>query len=133
MGTLKASTQYGDWEGSASADDADKIDLRAWLMERKHVQDGEYILGATVYFGENHGGKVRGPHVQVTTMATGDYDTVKAALEATPDPLPVREFDVEISTEELIGLFKRLEVVLVRKGLGLQGRETKDFVKDVRR
>jgi hypothetical protein len=118
-----ASVQYGDWEGGSAADGADKNDIGDLMRQRGLLRDGEFIVGVRAFFGENHGGKVRGPHVEALVVSGGDYDSVKTMLAATPDPLPLRKVEVDMTPEEFFGLFKRFDLTISRRGLDLLGRE----------
>jgi len=123
MERLTASVQYGDWEGSAAADNADKIDLADLLRDRKVLTEQQFLVGVRVFVGENHDGKVRVPFIEAYAVDKGDFDSVKAALASTPDPLDLKRVKLELTMDEFLGLFKRLEVVLTRTGLALEDRE----------
>jgi hypothetical protein len=123
--TFHAGVQYGDWTGTAAADNADKNDLSDLLAAKKVFdREKEFLLGASLWIGENHGGKVQSPHITaIITSLDNTYDDLLPKLEAVNGPIPVRRIDVELSLEEFIGLFKRFAAVLTRRGLGLEGRE----------
>jgi hypothetical protein len=53
-GNLKASTQYGDWIGVASADGSDTKTLSEPLLERGLSNEDEFFVGAKFWVGENH-------------------------------------------------------------------------------
>jgi hypothetical protein len=123
--TFRAGVQYGDWTGTAAADNADKNDLSDLLAAKKVFdRKKEFLLGASLWIGENHGGKVQPPHIAaIITPLDNTYDDLLPKLKAVNGPIPVRRIDVEISLDEFIGLFKRFAVVLTTHGLGLEGRE----------
>ena len=52
---FSASVQYGDLKGSAAADRADRGNADDWLKNNGLKQEGEFLLGITLYVGENHG------------------------------------------------------------------------------
>lgn len=120
---FKASVQYGDWEGTAAADDADEIDLDDILSKNGLKSDQEFLLGIEVFIGENHGGKVESPYVTVLLVDRGTFDDVDALLKGTKGPVPVKAVDVELTLEEFFGLFKRFSVNLSRSHLNFIGRE----------
>jgi hypothetical protein len=122
MENLKAAVHYGDWEGTAAADHIDTGDVRDLLEAKGVLADDEFIIAVAFYVGENRPGRVQAPAVHVLIAQGGDYDTVAAWVKAMPDPLPLRRVDLELSTEEFLGLFKRFNVVLTRRGLDLTGR-----------
>jgi hypothetical protein len=121
---FRASVQYGDWEGTASADNADHGDLRDLLI-KKNLMDGdrEFLVGATLWIGENHGGEVQAPFVHAILIEGREFDRIQPQLKQQDDPIPVRNLDLELTLEEFLGLFKRLSVVLTNRGLGLTDRE----------
>jgi hypothetical protein len=123
--TFRASVQYGDWTGTAAADNADQRDLSDFLATKKIFdRDKEFLIAASLWIGENHGGKIQSPCVTaIITLLDSTYDNVSKKLKAVQGPIPVRRVDVELSLEEFIGLFKRFAVVLTRRGLDLEDRE----------
>lgn len=124
MTSFKASVQYDDWIGTSASDDADVISLRELLDNKKLIQPDEFPIATSLWVGENHAGKLGSIHVTAYLYDAGkmDFDTVKASLIATADPVPVRAVDIELSLEEFVVLFKRFNVMLTRKGLELEGR-----------
>lgn len=125
MNTFKASVQYGDWKGTAAADDADQVGLRKYLENHGLIQAGEFLIATSMWVGENHG-KLGSVHVRAYLYTKGeDFDTVKAALDATTGPISVRVVDIDLAIEEFIILFKRFDLVITHRGLDLTGREFK--------
>jgi hypothetical protein len=60
-------------------------------------------------------------------IATGEgYDNIADWIRRTPDPLPLRQIEVELTHEQFVSLFKRFSVLLTRRGLNLSGREAAD-------
>jgi hypothetical protein len=123
--TFRAGVQYGDWTGTAAADNADKNDLSELLAAKKVFdREKEFLLGASLWIGENHGGKAQSPHIAaIITSLDNTYDDLLPKLKAVNGPVPVRRIDVELSLDEFIGLFKKFAVMLTRRGLGLEDRE----------
>lgn len=122
MLTLKASVQYDDWNGTVAADDADQRSFFHLLKEKKAMRDDEYPIAIDLYIAENHGGKVQQPIISALLMKSKGFDEAKSEI-AKAGKLKLRRVDVEISLNDYMGLFKRFNVVLTRKGLGLQDRE----------
>jgi hypothetical protein len=117
MESFKASVQYGDWEGTAAADDAHK-DLREYLEGKNLINPDEFILAASLYVDEGF------TNVRVFAFKGGNsFELVKDPLAAISGPIPVREVDVKLTREQFFVLFKRLDVILTKKGLELEGRE----------
>jgi hypothetical protein len=123
MESFIASVQYDDWKGTAAADNADDRDIHALLKEKSaYDPDKELVIGVSVWIGENRGGKAEAPFVRALIVDMAKYETVDQWLQNEKDPLPVKGVDVEITTDEFIGLFKRFSVVLTKTGLNLNGR-----------
>jgi hypothetical protein len=124
MNFFKASVQYGDWEGTSAADDADPISLRKYLEDKNLIRADEFLIATSLWVGENHGGKLGMVNARAFLFAgRTTFDTVKDALDGHAGPIPVRVVDLELKLEEFIGLFKRFDVMLTRKGFDLEGRE----------
>jgi hypothetical protein len=120
MEHFKASTQYGDWEGTASADEQPSS-IRGYLKKNGLIGDHEFLLAATIYVGEHSFDE---PYIKAFIFEKGNqYESVKAALEAMKGPIPVRRVDVKLTVQEFFELFKRFDVVLTWHGLELEGRE----------
>src|SRR6266851_1899817 len=116
MESFKASVQYGDWEGTAAADDAHK-DLREYLEGKKLINPNEFVIAASFSVDKGF------TNVRVFAFQGGrDFESVKHALDATKGPIPVRDVNVKLTAEEFIGLFKRFDVILTWKGFELEGR-----------
>ncbi len=122
MESFKASTQYGDWEGTAAADGQHRS-LHEYLKEKGLMKSHEFLLAVTLYVPEHDYAR---PFVRVFLYEKGkDYESVKASIEATKGPIPVRKLELKLTTEEFLELFKRFDVTLTWHGLELEGR---DFV-----
>jgi hypothetical protein len=129
METFKASVQYGDWKGTAAADD---IDPAADSMDRYLEQNGlmkpdEFLLAAKLWVGENSDNKIAGVYIRAYLLKDHEnYESVKQTLkelEADGQPIPVREVSVKLTLEQFVALFKRFAVTLTYQDLPLEGRE----------
>lgn len=128
MTTFKASVQYGDFSGTAAADNADR-DYGLWnyLEDKGLIKENEFLIATRLWVGENLSGK----QGQVTVKAyvfdcsKPEHDNVKAAIDGMDDPIPVREVNVELTLEEFVCLFKRFSVTLTRPSLNIDNREYK--------
>lgn len=121
---FRASVQYGDWEGTAAADDADQRTFGRLLEERGLFDPTrEMLIGVELWIGENHGGKVEKPYLHAVFVEGDRFDNVAPRLKAERDPIKVRRIDVGLTLEEFIGLFKRFSVVITRRGMDLTDRE----------
>jgi hypothetical protein len=107
-----------------AADDADPVSLRKYMDDKGLIRAGEFLVATSIRVAENHGGRLGVVHVKAFLYAGHDrFDTVKDALDAHTGPIPVRQVDLELKLQEFVGLFKRFNVMLTRKGLDLDGRE----------
>lgn len=125
MGFFEAHVQYGDWKGTAAADNADETSLREYLQENSHMQDSDYLLATHIWIGENSHGRLENVFVHAYILeGYGDYESVKKYLEKLGDePIPVRDVRLTFTLEQYIGLFKRFSVMLTTRAFDLKGRE----------
>lgn len=121
MQNFKASVQYNDLKGSVAADNADNNDAHKWLVEKGLIHAGEHVLGIRMWAGENHGTH-RDP-VSVTFLISElqGHRNIPEMIQASGDPLQVKEICVEMNIADFFGLFKRFEVTLSNGGL-IEGR-----------
>lgn len=117
-----ASVQYGDWKGTSAADSADKAGAQDWLVKNKQKQEGEFLLGITMYAGENHGTHKDPVYVEFLLATPGDHDNIKQLIDGSKTPVLVRKVKVEMTLVEFFGLFKRFNVNFSSHGM-LDGHE----------
>ena len=119
---FKASVQYGDWKGSAAADNADFNAIQKKLNESGILKPSEFLVGFEAYAGETHGNE--GPYFSCRAfIIDGEkFDTAKAAVD-TQSPIRVMPRDMELSLLEFFALFKRFDLVLTHRGLEIEGRD----------
>ena len=120
MESFKASTQYGDWQGSASADSVHTTTFHEYLEKKGLLKPTEF-LGAVSLFTSEHDFAV--VHAFVFTKAGDNFESVKETLDATDGPVPVRRISIKMTAKEFLNLFKRFDVMLTWHGLELDGRE----------
>ncbi|MGO7750510.1 hypothetical protein E0H65_22580 [Rhizobium leguminosarum bv. viciae] len=118
MEIFKASVQYGDWQGTASADDGHDIEFQSFLKDKGLIGEGAYAVAIRFYNGENFDK----PSVRVVVADGTGHDDVNAQINAS-GILRFKELEVELSLEEFFNLFKRFSIVLMSRDLGLEGRE----------
>jgi len=129
MATFKASTQYGDWEGTAAADSADvgAVSVSEYLRKKGLFKDDEFLMAIHLFVGENHNNKLSKPYIRAFVFEGLDkYEDVRARLEeleSEGEPIPVREIKMELSATEFIAMFKRFDVMLTWHDLPLNNRE----------
>jgi hypothetical protein len=118
MESFKASTQYGDWEGTAAADNSDRVGVHEYLGEKVLLYPNGFLLAVSFYAGESY------MHVRAFALQGADkFESVQAVLSTISGPIPVREINIELTSEEFLNLFKRFHVMLTWHGLGLEGRD----------
>jgi hypothetical protein len=126
MAYFRASVQYGDWEGTGAADDTDagSLSLHRYLEQKGLIKPGEFLVAASLWVGENSGGKIDSVFASAYLFNGGrDFESVQKALDAITGPIPVREVEVKLTLAKFIALFKRFDVELTRRGLSLTDRE----------
>ena len=107
-----ASVQYGDWKGTSAADGADRNGLRDWLEANGHKKSDEFLLGVSIFVGENHGVHKDPIYVSFLLASPGDHDSVKAMIDSSQGPVKVRKVSVEMKLSQFFGLFKRFSITL---------------------
>lgn len=118
---FNASVQYGDWKGSSAADSADKGDAKDWLEKNGLIQEGEFLLGITLFAGENHGSHNDPVSVEFLLSTPGDHDSVKAMID-TGASVVVRRVRADMNLVDFFSLFKRFSIYLSSHGM-LEGHE----------
>ena len=116
MPFFRASTQYGDWKGTASADDA-RPNLNDYLTNHGLIRESEFLLAASLYVEEEF------VCIHAFAIQGNTFDAVKDDLARGEDPILVRKISVELTTREFLNLFKRFDVMLTHRGLELDERE----------
>lgn len=123
METFKASTQYGDWKGTSSADRSDATTLSDLLLRRALRTEQEFLVGAKLWVGENHNNKLAHVYVSAFLFDGTGFDNVSKAIANAGDALKLKKVDVDLTLEEFVCLFKRFAVSLSDPHLKLETRE----------
>jgi hypothetical protein len=131
MQFFKAGVQYGDWEGTAKADDIDRGEIHEYLTEKGLMKPSEFLLGIDFWMsGEaREKGKLDPPMIRCLFLEQRgpDFESVQNALLSIQGPIPVRVRDVKLSLLDFFRLFKRFSVVLTARDLSLGGREYQEM------
>src|SRR3989338_11651515 len=119
MGTRKfiASVQYDDLKGGAAADRADRKGPEDWLKANGHRKGDEFLLGISMYAGENPGAHRDPVCVDFLLTTLEDYESVKTMIDSSPGPINVRKVTLSMSLNDFLGLFKRFSVTLSAHGI----------------
>jgi len=112
-----ASVQYGDWKGTSAADRADRNGPGDWLEANGYKKSDEFLLGVSIFAGENHGEHKDPIYVNFLLASPGDHDNVKAMIDSTQGPVKVRKVSVEMKLTEFFGLFKRFSIAFSSHGM----------------
>lgn len=124
MQNFTASVQYGDWEGTVAADDADANALANYLEKKRLIRPGEFLIAASFWAGENYDGKLGRVSVRAFLLnESQNFERAKRTLAASKGPIPVRVLDIPLKLQEFVALFKRFEIMLTWHDLSLEGRE----------
>lgn len=116
METFKASVQYNDLKGSAAADRSDMTDAAKWLKDNGHIND-EFVVGISMWAGENHGTHKDPVNVKFLVSGLNGYENIPEMLQASGEPIKVKEISVDMNISDFFALFKRLEITLSNNGL----------------
>jgi hypothetical protein len=116
MEVFKASVQYDDLKGSAAADNADMADAAKWLKNNGHIND-EYVVGISMWAGENHGTHRDPVSVKFLVSPLNGYDNIPEMLQSNNEPIQVKEIRIDMNIADFFALFKRLEITLSNGGL----------------
>lgn len=117
MEFFRASTQYGDWEGTAAADDSTPHGLREYLTENGLMTADEFLIAANLFASEGF------TSIRAFVVPGENFQKVKESLSSAGNPITVREVGLDLTKEEFFDLFKRLDILLTWHGLELKGRE----------
>ena len=121
MGYFKASVQYGDWHGTAAADNTDFQErLHAYLEKKELMKPGEFLIAVSLWVGEGS------TFIHAYLFEGGpSHDDVLNQLDAIDGPVPVREVTIEMPLQEFLKSFKRFNVILTWQNLPLGDRQYK--------
>jgi len=122
METFQASVQYNDLKGSVAADHADMTDSTSWLKNNKYIKDDEFVIGISMWAGENHGKHDDPVSVTFLVKELGGNKTIPDIINDSNETLNVKKVEVDMNIVDFMGLFKRLEITLSTDGM-LEGIE----------
>lgn len=121
METFTASVQYNDVKGSAAADWADQENARKWLKDNNLINDDEFVVGVSMWAGENHGKHDDPVFVKFFVTDLQGHPDLPSFLAASGDLIEARKIRVDMNLVDFFGLFKRLELTL-SSGAMLEGK-----------
>jgi hypothetical protein len=123
-GHFQASTQYGDWKGTAAADGFAGSHELDKLFEATGDIDANEILIAFEFYADEELFFVAGYyHLKSNSTDGGWLPSLNYDFQRNPDVITVKQVKVEITRDQFFKLFKRFNVVAVRHALDITGRE----------
>lgn len=87
-----------------------------WLKNNGHITD-EFVVGISMWAGENHGTHRDPVSVKFLVSGLNGYDNIPEMLQASSEPIQVKEIRVDMDVLDFFALFKRLEITLSNGGL----------------
>jgi len=124
---LQAGTQYGDWNGTVSADEfGDNTNSLHKLFEAtgKVDPEKEIMIGFSFYWIEGSIYLSGYFHPVPDEIGMGRYPSLRDQFQAEASkPIHGKRVDAEITLEEFFKQFKRLNAVFVNPTLEIVGRE----------
>ena len=114
---FNASVQYNDLSGSVAADIADKVDPSRWLTDKNLIDEGELVVGISMYSGENHGSHEDPVYAIFLVTDLKGYNNIPEMLESIDGPIQVRKIEVNMNLTDFFALFKRFELTISTKGM----------------
>ena len=122
MGIFTASVQYNDLKGTAAADRADVGGASKWLKDNGYINDEEYVIGISMFAGENYGTHHDPISVEFLVSGLKGFNNIPEMIKTVGEPIEVKQIIVEMNLNDFIGFFKRFEVALSISGM-LEGIE----------
>ena len=111
MAKFRASTQYGDWIGTAAADEHTPGDFVGRLKRDGIVQPDHVLVGLRLHIGE-----AGNAYVKAIIVNSANYDN---AVEAIRHGAALEGIDVELTQREFFQLFKRFDLALHARGIDI--------------
>jgi hypothetical protein len=127
MSSFQASTQYGDWKGTAAADEygaGERPLEKIFESTGKVNKEDEILVGFEFYAGEGHFFVSGYYHRKSKSADNGGWiPTLNSDFNKSQGPIQVKRVKVKITQDEFFKYFKRLNAVFVERGLNIVGRD----------
>ena len=122
---FQAGTQYGDWKGTAAADEHGADNAFDELFEATGKVDPEKEIMIGFDFSNYEGSIFLAGyfHRKPAENALGWYPTLNNEFQKQTGPIKVKKVRVEITLEQFFKYFKRFNVMLADSALDITGRE----------
>ena len=126
MTSFKAGTQYGDWKGTAAADEHGADSSFEELFEATgKVKENEVLIAFEFYAGEGTFFLAGYFHPKSDSNPDGWGPSLNDDFNSNADPIKVKQVRVELTLEKFFRYFKRFNVVLIARSLNISGRDYK--------
>ena len=119
---FKAHVQYGDWKGTAAADNADKGAITTYMRNAGLLDESEFLVGFEFFVGETRANVAPYFSARAYVLQADGFENARDAVLA-QNPLPVVTKDLQLDLASFFQLFKRFNVVLTHRGLDLRDKE----------
>lgn len=124
---FKAATQYNDFVGSAAADRSDNLSLLDLLKKRNLFREGEIVVGFEIVFNENSSSPVPSPGIVLFLGPGGTVEDVAKQRDG-DGVFQLRSVEIfDITLADFFAYFKRFNVMLANKSVGLSGQPYRAF------
>ncbi|CAM4080111.1 hypothetical protein BOTU111921_10545 [Bordetella tumbae] len=110
---VAAGTQYGDWKGTAQADNHDDLTLTKFARDKGWIAADDVIVGWEIYSGEIS--RVRPAGLVLVTVHFASASSVGEARKSRAK-LSVQSVCFEMDLVEFFGKFKRFSVAASQSG-----------------
>lgn len=111
-----ANVQYNDYKGTIAADRSDDVRILEILEQKGLISDTERLIGVKLHRSEvstSGSGLISINAYKIDIAGSKD---IQSHVQNTSEP-KVTKVELDISLEEFMNLFKRLELVLIQKDL----------------
>ncbi len=119
MEVFQTPPTYEDWIGQVAADDMDFSEIRSFLRDQNLISENQIVVG--IQIGVDSVSPTE-PLIFALVVEANNEDEVRALIEDSSHPIPVRKIWVNISTVEFISFFLRLRINMSPRNLNILGR-----------
>ena len=128
MPYFKASVQYGDWHGTAAADESDDDKKFDELFTATGQVDPktEIMVGYSFYSGEGFVSLTGYVHRKPADSNKGWFPSLNQQFQQDPNAIDLKPVRVDLTLEKFFSHFKRFDVTMMRQGIEMTGREYRE-------
>jgi hypothetical protein len=132
MTNFTAGTQYGDWKGTASADEFIPRTSFEKLFEAtgKVDKENDVLIGFEFYAEEEFFFLAGYYHPKSSSNPNGWGPSLNDDFNRTDESIRIQKIEIKLTLEQFFKYFKRFNVVMIKKGLDIIGRDY-DEITDV--